>query len=125
MQQVLCTLPAGTQVALAYPIDGATGIAGTTFTQVVIAASPALPSTWTAVLILPSGGLITGTPVTTVAANSVPTPFATPSFASPTYQLSAVPLGSLPPASSITVAMSNQSGTYCNGFPTLGTFSTQ
>jgi hypothetical protein len=125
VQQVLCALPAGTQVALAYPISGATGVAAATFSQVVVAALPALPSTWTVVLILPSGALITGTPVATIAANSVPTPFATPSFSSPTYQLSAIPVGSLPAASAITVAMSNQGGASCNGFPTLGTFSTQ
>ena len=43
-----CVLPTGTQVALAYPISGATGVPDAPG-QVVIAASPALPTNWQAV----------------------------------------------------------------------------
>jgi hypothetical protein len=119
-----CVLPTGTQVALAYPISGSSGVSDT-LAQVVIAASPALPGTWQVALLLPLGTLYTGNAVATIASNSVPTPFATPSFASPTYQSSALSMGALPAASSITVLLSNQNGGFCNGFSSIGTFTTQ
>jgi hypothetical protein len=116
-----CALPSGTQVALAYPISGATAVPDSPG-QVVIAASPALPNTWQVVLQFPVGLAGEGL-FNTIPPSAVPTPYATPSFASPTYQSSGL-TQALPSATVVNVLLNNQ-GSTCTTFPQIGSFTTQ
>jgi hypothetical protein len=116
-----CALPAGTAVALAYPVPGASAVPDAPG-QIVIATSTALQNTWHVVL-NQSNGTSTGEGVVeTIVASAVPTPFATPSFANPTYQASLL-TGALPSATTITVLLHNQS-VVCTGL-SIGSFTTQ
>ncbi len=119
---VQCTLPTGTQVALAYPISGVTGVPDSPG-QIVIAASTALPNTWQVVLELPNGALAPEGVLNTVSPSTIPTPFATPGFANPVYQSSGL-TGPLPSATTIAVLLNNQASS-CNSYPQIGTFTTQ
>ncbi|HEX3467407.1 MAG TPA: hypothetical protein VHT05_04945 [Candidatus Elarobacter sp.] len=118
---VQCVLPTGTQAALAYPAPSATGVSDSPG-QVVVAASPALPSNWQVVLAY--GGVFAYESVLNpISQSSVPTPYATPTFANPTYESSGLS-GPLPSGATITVLLNNESSS-CNGYLQLGTFTTQ
>jgi hypothetical protein len=118
---VACVLPTGTQVALAYPISGATGVPDAPG-QIAIAASPALPSNWQVVLGF-SNELLFESVVNPISASSVPTPYATPGFANPTYESSGLS-GPLPSATAIAVLLNNEASS-CNSYLQIGTFTTQ
>jgi len=118
---VTCVVPTGTQVALAYPVPGATGVPDAPG-QVVIATSPALPASWQ--VVLQAGGFFQSESVlNTIPQSSVPTPMATPSFASPVYQSSGLS-GALGSATTFTVELNNEASN-CNVFPVVGSFTTQ
>lgn len=118
---VQCVLPTGTQAALAYPAPGATGVSDSPG-QVVVAASPALPGNWQ--VVLGYGNVLAYESVLNpISQSSVPTPYATPSFANPTYESSGLS-GPLPPAATITVLLNNESSN-CNSYLQIGTFTTQ
>jgi len=118
---VQCTYPTGTQVALAYPAPGATAVPDNPG-QIVIAASPALPNTWQVALAY-NGFIFYESVVNPIASSAVPTPYATPAFAGPTYESSGLG-GSLPAATTVTVLLNNEASS-CNSYPSLGTFTTQ
>jgi hypothetical protein len=117
-----CTLPSGTLVALAYPEPGATAVP-TSPGQVVIALSTPLPNTWQVVLQYPSGYLGWEGLLNAIAPASIPTPYAVPTFANPTYESSGL-TSALPPNTTVTVLLNNQ-GSACNQFPPIGSFTTQ
>ena len=118
---IQCVLPTGTQVALAYPMPGATGVPDSPG-QVVIGASPALPTNWQVVLAY-GNLLVFESVVNPIAQGSVPTPYATPGFANPTYESSGLS-GPLPAATTVAVLLNNESST-CNSYLQIGTFTTQ
>ena len=102
---VTCVLPTGVQVQLLYPIPGATAVPDAP-QQIVFAISTPLP-TW-GVAVLPPGNSngIYGAVFQTITAGQVPSPSATPSFASPIY-VSSTLSSSLPAASLIGVYLNN------------------
>jgi hypothetical protein len=120
---IACTLPTGTQVALAYPAPGASGVPDSPG-QIVIAATPALPNSWQIVLQYPNGSVGVEGVLNTISPSSIPTPFATPGFANPTYESGGLvgPIASGP--TTISVLLNNQSSS-CNGFPQIASFTTQ
>jgi hypothetical protein len=118
---VQCVLPTGTQVALSYPISGATGVPDAPG-QIVIAASPALPSNWQVVLAFGNVFAFESV-VNPISAGSVPTPSATPGFANPTYESSGLS-GPLPSATTIAVLLNNEASS-CNSYLQIGSFTTQ
>ncbi len=118
---VQCTYPSGTQVALAYPAAAASGVPDNPG-QIVVAASPALPNTWQ--VVLQFGNVLAYESVLNpIPQGSVPTPYATPGFANPTYESSGLS-GALPSGTQITVLLNNEASA-CNAYPSLGTFTTQ
>jgi hypothetical protein len=117
-----CTLPSGTLVALAYPEPSASAVP-TSPGQVVVAVSTALPNTWQVVLQYPGGYLGWEGLLNTIAPASIPTPYAVPTFANPTYQSSGL-TSALPPNTTVNVLLNNQ-GSSCNQFPQIGSFTTQ
>jgi hypothetical protein len=117
-----CTLPSGTLAALAYPEPSATAVP-TSPGQVVIAVSTALPNTWQVVLQFPSGYLAWQSLLNTIAPSAIPTPYAVPTFANPTYESSGL-TSALPANTTINVLLNNQ-GSICNQFPQIGSFTTQ
>jgi hypothetical protein len=118
---IACVVPSGTQVALAYPISGSTGVPDSPG-QIVVATSPALPNSWQ--VVLQAGNFQQAESVfNAIPQSSVPTPMATPSFANPTYQSSGLSSG-LAPGTTFTVLLNNQASN-CNSFPALGSFTTQ
>jgi hypothetical protein len=119
---VQCVYPTGTVVALAYPAPGAVGVPDSPG-QIVIAASPALPNTWQVVLQVPGGGVGYEALLNTIAPSAVPTPYATPSFASPIYETSGL-TSALPSATTVTVLLNNTASN-CNSYPAVGSFTTQ
>jgi len=119
---VTCNLPSGVQVALAYPISGATSVPDAPG-LVILAVSSPLPSTWQTVATLTGGSSPTFEGFVTTSASPFPTPFATPSFANPSFQTSGLNAGF---ASGANIAISlNNSAAGCNNFPVVGTFTTQ
>jgi hypothetical protein len=119
---VPCSLPSGTVVALAYPEPSATAVP-TSASQVVFAVSSPLPSSWQAVLAFPNGALVPEALLNPIAPSSIPTPYAVPTFANPTYQSSGL-TGSLPSGTLVQVLLNNQASS-CNEFPQIGSFTTQ
>jgi hypothetical protein len=117
-----CTLPSGTLIALAYPEPSATAVP-TSPGQVVVAVSTALPNTWQVVLQYPGDYLAWEGLLNTIAPASIPTPYAVPTFANPTYQSSGL-TSALPPNTTVNVLLNNQ-GSSCNQFPQIGSFTTQ
>jgi|SRR5579884_92977 len=115
-----CSPPAGTQFALVYPAPNSTAIPDQ-FGQIIIGASPALPSSWdvvtsTALANTPGGTFQNVTP-------PFPTPNATPSFANPTYQSSSFS-GLTFPGEVVSVFLNNlNSG--CTPLGPIGSFTTQ
>jgi hypothetical protein len=118
-----CSPPAGTQTALAYPAPGATAIPDQ-FGQVIIAASPALPSSWDVVLttVLSPNGVAGGT--FTTATPPFPTPNATPGFANPTYQSSSFG-NAVFPGEVVQVFLNNTASQTCTPIGPIGSFTTQ
>ena len=88
-----------------------------------VAASPALPNTWQVVLQVPGGGVGYEALLNTIAPSAVPTPYATPSFASPIYETSGL-TSALPSATTVTVLLNNTASN-CNSYPAVGSFTTQ
>lgn len=117
-----CTLPSGTLVALAYPEPGATAVP-TSPGQVVIALSTPLPNTWQVVLQFPYGPPAWEGLLNPIAPASIPTPYAVPTFANPTYETSGL-TSALPPNTTVNVLLNNQASA-CNQFPQIGSFTTQ
>jgi hypothetical protein len=117
-----CKPPAGTQYALVYPAPGATAIPDV-FGQIVIGASPALPSSWNVVVTtaLSPGGVGGGTFQT--ATPPFPSPTASPSFANPTYQSSSFSGGNFP-GEVVNVFLNNTSSN-CTPLGPIGSFTTQ
>jgi hypothetical protein len=118
---VPCALPTGTLVALAYPEPGATAVP-TNAGQVVLAVSSPLPNNWQVVLQLPYGDFFEAV-LNPIAPSSIPTPYAVPTFASPTYQSSGL-TGPLPAGTLIEVLLNNEASD-CNEFSPVGSFTTQ
>jgi hypothetical protein len=119
---VPCVVPSGTLVALAYPEPGATHVPDSPG-QVVIAVSSPLPATWQVVLEYPGGGLAPEGLLNAIAPSSIPTPYATPTFAAPSYESSG--LGSALPAGTTLEVLLNDQSSSCNQFPQIGSFTTQ
>ena len=117
-----CVVPSGTLVALAYPEPGATAVP-TSPGQVVVAVSSPLPNTWQVVLQYPGGYLGWEGLLNTIAPASIPTPYAVPTFANPTYASSGL-TSALPPNTTVNVLLNNQASV-CNQFPQIGSFTTQ
>ena len=120
-----CAPPSGTQYALVYPAPNSTAIPDT-FGQIIIGASPALPSNWDVVVttaLSPAsvGGVHGGTFQTT--APPFPTPNATPSFANPTYQSSSFSGGNFP--GEVVNVFLNNTSTNCTPLGPIGSFTTQ
>ena len=116
-----CALPNGIQASLVYPQPNSTKNS-TNITQVIIATSAALPSTWAVVLVYPpnstNGGAIQP------AQPPFPTPNQTPSFSNPVYYSSAFSgQGAVPANQSITVTLKDTSSN-CAPNATLGVFGT-
>lgn len=116
-----CSPPAGTQYALVYPAPSSTNIPDT-FGQVVVGASPPLPSSWNAVVAVPALGISAGGNPFVTAATPLPQPTATPTFANPAYQSST--FGTLTfPAQNVQVYL-NDSGSNCTPLGPIGSFTT-
>jgi len=60
--------------------------------------------------------------LTAIQPNAIPTPYATPTFAAPSYETSGLSSG-LPAASTINIALNDESSS-CNQYPVVGTFTT-
>jgi hypothetical protein len=118
---IMCVLPAGTQVALAYPVPGATGVPDSPG-QIVVAVSSPLPATWQVVVEVPGQVATGGALLTAILPSAIPTPYATPSFASPAYETSGL-TGSLPAASTVQIGLNDESSD-CNSYPLIGSFTT-
>lgn len=115
-----CSPPNGTQYALVYPAPNATAIPDQ-FGQIIIGASPALPSSWQAVTSTVLANTAGGTfqPFT----GTLPSPSTTPSFANPTYQSSS--FGNLTfPGEVVNVYLNNSAST-CTPVGPIGSFTTQ
>jgi hypothetical protein len=119
---VPCVVPSGTLVSLAYPAPGATHVPDSPG-QVVLALSSPLPNTWQVLLELSNGSLGSEGLLNPIAPSSVPTPYATPTFANPTYETSGLTSG-LPANMLVTVLLNDQSSN-CNQYPPIGSFTTQ
>jgi hypothetical protein len=119
---VPCVFPAGTTVTLAYPIPGATGVSDA-LAQIVVAVSSPLPASWAVVLAAGTAGS-TETSLTAIAPNAIPTPYAAPTSSPISYESSSVVSGALPAGSGIAVLLEDTSST-CDGYPQVGTFTTQ
>ncbi len=124
---VPCSVPAGTQVQLLYPIPSATAVPDSP-QQIVIGASSALPvngnSAWDVVLDS-NTQTVFGNAFATISASQVPQPSATPSFPNAVYQSSTLP-GPLSAMTAYTVYL-NDSNSFCVPAPMPGgnTFTTQ
>lgn len=118
---IACVLPSGTQVALAYPVPGATGVPDSPG-QVVVAVSSPLPASWQVVVEItgqvPTGGAL----LTAIQPAAIPTPYATPAFASPSYETSGL-TSALPAATMVQVGLNDESSD-CNSYPVIGSFTT-
>lgn len=122
-----CQLPSGTQSALVYPAPSATGVVDNNG-QIVIGSNPALPvgqtgQNWGIVIadaVYPGGAVLSNTALANTTP-PFPSPNATPSFASPTYQTQAagVPFA----ANQIVQVYLNNSASNCTP-RLLGQFST-
>lgn len=117
-----CSLPAGVQVSLAYPINGTTGVSDS-LGLVILAVSSPLPSSWQTVASLTNGSTPLFEGFVTTSASPFPTPFATPSFANPSYQTSGLN-GGLGSGTNVAISLNNSTAG-CNVFPLVGTFTTQ
>lgn len=116
-----CVLPSGVLTALAFPIPGATNVPDSPG-QIVVAVSSSLPATWQLVVQIP-GVLLQGESLlTTIAPSAIPTPYAVPTFAAPTYEASGL-TSALPPASTINVLLNDESSP-CNQYVLVGSFGT-
>lgn len=132
-----CTVPAGMQYSLVYPVPSSTGNP-TNLSEVVVATSGTLPPTWmtgngwdivlnyTATGAYPGSAL--GGEFTATTPSAIPTPNATPAFANPSYFQSTFSYASnanapLPPGTSITATLNNLNSS-CYPGVTIGTFST-
>ncbi len=121
------TCAPGTTVQMIYPIPGATGVPDAP-QQIVFAVGTALSTNWDAFINNSSTGNGNGgytNPLQTIPVTSIPTPYATPSFANPVYQ-SVTLGGSLAPPSGATwyVWINNTAGN-CTPLGPLGSFTIQ
>jgi hypothetical protein len=82
-----------------------------------------LPASWQVLLLYSNGTVVAEGNVAAIAPSAIPTPYATPGFSSPEYQSAAL-TGPLTAASTVSVVLGNQA-LYCNGFPQVGSFTTQ
>lgn len=117
-----CKPPSGTQYALVYPAPNSTAIPDT-FGQIIIGASPALPSSWDVVVTTalspngaPGGTFKTVTP-------PFPQPTASPSFSNPVYQSSSFAGGAFP--GEVVNVFLNNTSTNCTPLGPIGSFTTQ
>jgi hypothetical protein len=132
-----CTVPAGMQYALVYPVPSSTGNP-TSLSAVVVATSGTLPPTWMTgngwdiELNYSATGSYPGTALggefAAVSYSAIPTPNATPSFANPSYYQSTFSYASnantpLPPGTVITATLNNLNSN-CYPGVTIGTFGT-
>lgn len=117
-----CSPPSGTQTALVYPAPGATAVPDQ-FGQVIIGASPALPSSWNVVLVRSSTGGSLGGNTFTGAPQPLPTPNAIPAFANPVYQSSS--FGSLVFGGLVLQVYLNNTASNCTPMGPIGSFTTQ
>ncbi len=118
-----CSPASGTQTALVYPAPNATAVPDN-FGQVIIGASPALPSSWDVVLttvISPTG--VEGGTFQTVTP-PLPTPNTTPSFANPQYQSSSFSNATFP-GEVVSVYLNNHANASCTPLGPIGQFTTQ
>jgi hypothetical protein len=116
-----CSPPAGTQVALVYPAPGSTAIPDN-LGQIIIGSTAALPSSWNAVTVSPNATVGWGT--FTSVSPPFPTPNATPSFANPVYQSSAIN-GTFASNETVSVYINDTASANCTPFGPLGSFTTQ
>lgn len=117
-----CSPPSGTQTALVYPAPNATGVPDQ-LGQVVIGASPALPSSWNVVLVRASTGGSLGGGNFTAAPQPLPTPNATPPFANPVYQSSS--FGNSVFGGLVLQVFLNDTASNCTPVGPIATFTTQ
>lgn len=113
-----CTLPSGVSASLVYPAPNSTGN-GIGVSQVIVAASAALPSSFNVVLIYPNGIAISGNPIQTVQP-PFPTPNQVPAFANPIYYTSTFATAQTN-VGTVTVAL-NDLNSSCTPGPILGTY---
>jgi hypothetical protein len=118
---ITCNLPAGTTVTMVYPIPNATGVPDT-ISEIVLASTPALPSSWQTLMTTDNINFVTNQTVLT-AATPFPTPNATPANFTGTYQSTAVS-ATLPKASTIIVYL-NDTAQSCNSYNAVGSFTSQ
>ncbi len=120
---VVCPLPTGVQVALAYPAPGSSS-APDAFGQIVIAVSSPLPN-WTADILYPNNQLVYGsTALAVVSPSAIPTPYATPSFGSPVYESSTFTGINAGQGTTLNVLLS-PNAIACTIYQEAGTFTTQ
>jgi hypothetical protein len=119
---VPCVVPSGTTVTLAYPIPGATGVPDTP-AQIVVAVSSPLPSSWQIVLGVTGYGYVGESLLTAIQPTAIPTPYASPTATPFSFEASGL-TSSLPAGTAIQVLLNDESST-CNGYPQVGTFTTQ
>lgn len=115
-----CNPPSGTQYALVYPAPNSTAIPDQ-FGQIIIGASPALPSSWNVV----TSTVIANTPGGTFQTftGTLPSPNATPAFANPTYQSSS--FSGLTFAGEVVNVYLNNTASTCTPLGPIGSFTTQ
>ncbi len=119
------TCSPGTTVQMVYPIPGATGVPDNPLQLVFAVASP-LPNNWNAWLNSTNslnGAIATNAGMQTIQPTQIPSPAATPSFASPVYQSISLANGFI---SGVTVFVwLNNLSTNCTPLGPLGSFTTQ
>jgi hypothetical protein len=117
-----CVIPSGTTVTLAYPIPGATGVPDSP-AQIVVAVSSPLPAGWQVVLGFNGAGYAAESLLTPIAPSAIPTPYAAPTSTPISYEGSGL-TSALPGGTLVQVLLNDQTSS-CNGYPQIGTFTTQ
>lgn len=117
-----CSPPAGTQTALVYPAPGATAVPDNVG-QIIIGASPALPSSWNVVVATALNPQGVGGGTFTTFTGTLPTPNATPGFANPVYQSSSFGNAVFP--GEVVNVFLNNTGSNCTPMGPIGSFTTQ
>jgi hypothetical protein len=116
-----CVLPAGTTVTMVYPIPNTTGVPDN-ISQIVLAANPALPSSWQTVMTVDNVNFVPNGQVVT-AATPLPTPNSASGTFTGTYQSSAV--SATLQKGATTIVYLNDTAQSCNSFSAVGSFTEQ
>jgi len=120
-----CDPPNGVQVALVYPAPGSTGIPDDLGGFVVLGSTRALPSNYGVVVQNNATGNAAGFGGVGPAPSPIPSPFATPAFASPVYQASGSLGATFVAGSQLTVYFNDLNNPNCAPTLTLGSFKVQ